>query len=394
MRFLTNKALIFVCSAMCINCFYVNAAAADSATYVYRGNTFEELDGEPGVFSTKDRVIGHFTVKCSIAHPEGTCANLPYDNYFWTGAVALESVELSAGPASLPTVDGHADVNAFWFSTDSNGQIVNWDIDLSLWDPSGIINVDTDKKPWGNAIDSAAALGSGAVVFDNPGNWKKIGRPSSRPTPVFRDHNRIYGNSVGANVCVDFLNSSRCGDLHAWEDYDLKGTFRFTGIGVHYWFIRFFDDGGYRHWWRQMSCQAGPEVINAHTNRVTLAAVLHPDNPECHTYGERVDCDAFDNCEVTHRGFENPIEVTGEWINPINTAKVIANHTNDFYDPWSETFYRSMMHCNENGGDMMARGGFSINSASRERYFPFEGFDTQGWSNYWLRSCNNDNKQK
>lgn len=393
MRFHTKNALIFVCSALCINTLCVNAAGADTATYVYRGNNFVEISGEPGIFTTKDRVTGRFTIDCNAAHPEGTCANLPFDNYFWIGAVRMESMKFSAGPASLPTPEGHADINAFWFSTDSDGHIVDWNIDLSLYDPSGVINVDTDNRPWG-PIDSAAALGGDAVVFDNPGNWKKIGRPGRRPTSVFRDHNRIYGNGVGANVCVDFPNSSRCGDLHAWEDYDLKGTFRFTGIDVHYWFIRFFDDGGYRHWWRQMSCQAGPEAINAHTNRVTLEAVLNPDNPECHTYGERVDCDAFGNCEVTHGGFESPIEVTGEWINPINTAKVISNHTNTFYDPWSETSHRSMMHCNENGGDMMTRGGFSINSAFRDRHFSFDGFDTQGWSHYWLRSCNDDHTQK
>ena len=133
MRSLVPKALLFLGTALCINILCVNAASADSATYVYRGNNFTDIQGEPGVFSTKDRVTGHFTVNCSIAHPEGTCANLPYDNYFWMGAVTLESVELSAGPASLPTDDGHADVNAFWFSTDSNGQIVFWDIELSLW---------------------------------------------------------------------------------------------------------------------------------------------------------------------------------------------------------------------------------------------------------------------
>ena len=70
MRLLANKALIFVCSVMCINCFFVDAAAADSATYVYRGNNFEQLDGDPEVFSLKDRVVGRFTVDCSIAHPE------------------------------------------------------------------------------------------------------------------------------------------------------------------------------------------------------------------------------------------------------------------------------------------------------------------------------------
>ena len=390
MRSLVPKALLFLGTALCINILCVNAASADSATYVYRGNNFTDIQGEPGVFSTKDRVTGHFTVNCSIAHPEGTCANLPYDNYFWMGAVTLESVELSAGPASLPTDDGHADVNAFWFSTDSNGQIVFWDIDLSLWDPSGIINVDTDKKPWGSAIDSAAASGGFANVDDDPGKWRKVGRPGGRPATVFQNHNRVYGNGVAADVCVDSPDRQRCAYLNAWEDYDLKGTFQFTGIDINYWFIRFFDDGGYRTWWRWMFCEAGPGSIAAHTNDVTLGAVLDPDSPECQTYGERVDCDALGNCDYAQSGFVGPLEVTGEWIQPINTTKRVMNETSIVYDPWSETAQRSMVHCNENGGDMMKRGGFYIGF----RYFPFDGFATQGWTNYWLRSCNNDYKEK
>lgn len=390
MRFLTNKTLTLVCSVMCVSCFFASAAVADSATYVYRGNNFEEVDGIPGVFSTKDRVTGHFSVDCSIAHPEGTCANLPYDNYFWMGAVALDSVQLSAGPASLPTDDGHADVYAFWFSTDASGQIVHWDIDLSLPDPSGFINVDTDNKPWGGAIDSAAALGGGGNVYDNPGTWKKIGRPAKRPTSVFQEHSRVYGNSVGADVCVYSPVRQRCAYLNAWENYDTKGTFQFTGVEISYWFIRFFDDGGYRQWWRWMFCEAEPGIIKAHAQGVALAALLDPVSPQCETYGERWDCDASGSCEFAPRGFENPTEVTGEWIEPISTRKLVVNETNEFHDPESGAVQRSKIHCNENAGDMMTQGGFYVGP----RDFPFEGFATQGWSNYWLRSCNNDYKEK
>ena len=389
MKCLTTKALIFVCYLTCINCLLVNTAAADSATYVYRGNNFEHVGGEPGVFTTKDRVTGHFAVDCSIAHPEGTCANLPYDNYFWIGAVRLDTVKFSAGPATLPNADGHAVVNAFWFSTDANGQIVDWNIDLGLEDPSGLINVDTDNSP-GGPIDSAAALGGGAVVSDNPGTWKKIGRPSRRPTSVFRDHNRIYGNSVMADVFVDSPPRQRHAFLHAWEDRDTNGTFQFTGIYIDYWFSRFHDDGRYVEWWRTMFCETGPDVIKAHTNHPTLHALLDPNSPECETSGWRVDCDPAGNCNSAPRGFENPIEVTGEWIQPINTWKAVMNQTNTSYDPWSETSYGSKVHCNENGGDMMARGGFFIGP----RNFPFDGFETQGWSTYSLRSCIENSKAK
>jgi hypothetical protein len=388
MRFLNNQALLFVCSAMCINCLFVNAAVADSATYVYRGNNFEELQGEPGVFSTKDRVTGRFTIDCSIAHPEGTCVNLPYENYFLLGAIRLESMNFSAGPASLPTVDGHADINAFSLSTDSSGQIVDWEIDLSFADSSGVTNIHTGN--YSLVIDLAAAFGGDAVVLDNPGRWKKIGRPGWRPVSMFRDHNRMYGDGVGADVCVDDPPRHRCAFLWAWEDYDLKGTFQFTGIEISNWFIRHFDDGGHIEWRRWMFCHVGPDSIIAQKDLVTLSVALNPDSPECETDGERRLCDAPDDCVIEQRGFERPFEVAGEWIQPINTRKLVANEASISFDPWSETSHRSMMHCNENGGNMMTSGGFSVGS----RYFPFEGFDTQGWSHSWRRSCNNDHRQK
>ena len=230
MRFLSSKTLLIICSAMCVNGLFVNSAAADSATYVYRGNNFEELEGDPEVFSLKDRVTGRFTVDCSIAHPEGTCANLPWDNYFWLGAVRFESIHLTAGPATLPTDDGYADINRFRFSTDANGQIVHWDIDLSFMDPSGLINVDTDKKPWGSAIDSAAALGGGASVHGNPGRWKKVGTPGG---PLF--NNRTYGNSVDGGSCTYLEYRIRCRAIHVWESYDVKGTFENTEASFETW---------------------------------------------------------------------------------------------------------------------------------------------------------------
>ena len=389
MKFLSRKTLLFVCSAVCVNGFFVNAAEADSATYVYRGNNFEEVGGEPGVFSTTDRVTGRFTVDCSIAHAEGNCANLPYDNYFWLGAVRLESMKFSAGPATLPNADGYAIVNEFWFSTDANGQIVDWNIDLGLDDPSGIINVDTDNYLWG-PIDSAAALGGGAVIFDDPGKWKKIGRPAMRPASVFRDHSRSFGNGAAADVCVQSPISHRCAAMWVWEEYDLDGVVHNTGIEINYWFIRFFDEGGYREWWRWMFCQTGAPVLKGQANHVRLDALLDPESPECETSGHFVECDSDGNCVVADRGFERLLEVTGEWSQPINTAKILTNETYNSVDPWSGTSHKSTMHCNQNGGDTMTRGGFYIGP----RYFPFEGFNTQGWSNYWLRSCNSNQQQK
>jgi hypothetical protein len=307
------------------------------------------------------------------------------------GAVALDSVELSAGPASLPTDEGHADVNAFWFSTDSSGQIVDWDIDLSLWDPSGIINVDTDNRPWG-PVDSAAVSGGFANVVDNPGKWRKLGRHGMRPNPIFRDQSRTYGHEVGASVCVNLphLNLDRCADPYASENYDAKGTYQYTDLWINYGIQRIYPDGSSAYAWRWMSCQVGLDAIEVQPIRVTLAAMPNPNTPECFSDGFREDCDPFGNCEVSWWGYTGPTEVTGEWMEPLNTTKAVVNQTSESYDPWSDTFSRTVTHCNERGGDLMTRGGFAIGN----REFPFEGIATQGCSFYGLRSCNDQQTER
>lgn len=148
---------------------FAQTVHALTATYSYQGNNFVDFDGEPGVFSSDDRVTAQFTLDCAMAHPEGSCRNLPYADYLQSSAVRRESIDFSAGPARLPTNDGDANIDRFFFSTDSSGRIVDWDMELIWPDPSGIINVDTDNQ--GDGLDSAAALGAGAVVVGQPGNW-------------------------------------------------------------------------------------------------------------------------------------------------------------------------------------------------------------------------------
>ena len=173
MKILKKRSYFFVAlSAIFLLTFFVNLANAISLIYVYRGNNFVELSGEQGIFTTNDRVIAYFTIDCAAAHSAGNCTNLPYRDYLELGAVELEPHSFSAGPASLPTSDGRADIGQFFFSTDSRARIVDWDMDLFLPDPSGAINVDTD-----NILDSASALGGDAVVVGNPGEWRIVVRP-------------------------------------------------------------------------------------------------------------------------------------------------------------------------------------------------------------------------
>jgi uncharacterized repeat protein (TIGR01451 family) len=108
-----------------------------------------------------------FTVDCSVAHTEGDCSNLPYDDYFELGAIDPGSIQFSAGPAMLPKPDGSVIISRFIFSTDGSANIKDWDIELFSEDP--FQNIDTDNV--GGGIDSAAALGGAANNNGLPGTW-------------------------------------------------------------------------------------------------------------------------------------------------------------------------------------------------------------------------------
>ena len=215
--------------------------------------------------------------------------------------------------------------------------------------------------------------------------------------PPFPSNNsRTFGNEVVADVCTGNpdLQVQRCAHVNVSEQYDNKGTYEVTNFLVSYSFYRPTPNGGWRTGWRDMFCQYGEKMIDAKSNRVTLDAVLHPEGPECSTYGYIEDCDEFWNCTYTDWGFPEPTILTGEWLEPMNTSKVMANRTDSFFYPWTETSYKVVNHCNERNGDTMSQGGFTLDLGSRVHHFPFEGFDTQGWSGYWLRSCNDNFKAK
>lgn len=401
MRFLNNKALIFVCSAMCLNCFFVNGATADSATYVYRGNNFEVLEGDPEVFSLKDRVTGRFTVDCSLAHAEGTCANLPWDNYFWLGAVRFESIHLKAGPATLPTDDGYADVNRFRFSTDADGQIVYWDIDLSFMDSSGFINVDTDRKPWGSAIDSAAALGGGASVSGNPGRWRKVGTSGGPHGPFLS--NRAYVNSVTGGSCTYLENGQRCRAIHVWENYDVNSTFEDTAASFETWGDEFdLSDGSWEHTSRVLTCPVDQKSISAHTNQVTIEVVLDTEDPECDHWGYREGWDPDPSIGYYWEPYLYSPGVRvfeGVWRDPFSYGSSMWNATykSSLYDGWTgtETIEHGVHHCDSRWGEMMTSGGFTtISPTGAVRSYAFEGPDGPTWSSFNVSSCNDNFMQK
>lgn len=210
--------------------------------------------------------------------------------------------------------------------------------------------------------------------------------------PLIHDGSRTYGNSMGGDRCDTIGNLYRCVGVHAWENYDVKGTFEFTEVAISLYTYRSFDDGGWSEGWRSLACPVDKNAIVVHPNKLTLAAVLDPSAPGCYSQGQRVTWDPVDGYSVEPFDWTEPRSVTGEWADPLSYSKSISTHRDSFYDGWSDTDNTAVRHCNESFGDLMKEGGFSFGISNR--WYAFEGVDTPGWSYFQTISCNENHKQQ
>ena len=214
---------------------------------------------------------------------------------------------------------------------------------------------------------------------------------ASAEPPMMKFGNRSYGNWVEGGSCTYLENGYRCRAIQARENYDVKGTFEFTEASFNTWsYIYDPGDGSYEESWRVLTCPVDPKAISAHPNRVTVEVALNPEWPGCYQWGERHTWDPIND----HQWFPNPWtpgtrEIEGEWMGAFNFGSSISNQKDSFYDGGSGTTSRRNYNCKWNWGDMMTRGGFSINT----RFYAFEGPDAPTWSFYQVSSCNEKEAQ-
>ena len=210
--------------------------------------------------------------------------------------------------------------------------------------------------------------------------------------PVFSDHNRTYGNSVGAGKCDPLPNGHRCRDLHAWENYDVKGEYQYTEVAIGFNFHRDFSDGSWVDGYRYLVCPVDQKAISVLPNRVSLEATLDPAAPGCYSDGQRVtwDPDPLIGYQFFPYGYSEPREVVGEWLDPMSYSKSISNRRDRFHDGWSDTTSTVVRNCKESFGDLMQDGGFSLGP----QFHPFEGSEGPAWSFFQIMTCNENNMQR
>lgn len=209
--------------------------------------------------------------------------------------------------------------------------------------------------------------------------------------PVFKEQNRIYGNSVYASSCNQIENGTICRDVSAWENYDVKGTYEYTEASISNSRNQYNpDDGSYANGYRYLSCLTSQKAISAKPNSAALEAVLDPSAPECYSYGYMESWDPINGYQFEPWSYAVPMIIAGEWLDPFNYGESKSNQKNSYYDGWSGVTTNTVEHCKNSWGDAMRAGGFSINTRS----WAFEGPDGPAWGFFGLSTCNSNNAQQ
>lgn len=138
-------------------------ARADSITYTYTGNPFPA-----------DALYGSYVTGCADVPVTGACA---IDGTFTLSAplgdnltgvesytqTAVESFSFTDGFNTLTdsTPDSYS---SFYFDTDANGNIIAWNIEISLND--GSLSLETQNDGYGVQDESSTSDGGGEIEFD------------------------------------------------------------------------------------------------------------------------------------------------------------------------------------------------------------------------------------
>ncbi|MDH3431844.1 MAG: hypothetical protein OEQ14_17735 [Gammaproteobacteria bacterium] len=219
---------------------------------------------------------------------------------------------------------------------------------------------------------------------------------ASADPPSFKLSNRTYGNWVDGGSCTYLEDGYRCRSIQAWENYDVKGTFEYTEASFNSWRYDYDpSDGSYEEGWHVLTCPVDQKAISANPNSVTIKVALDPDAPGCYQWGDLHTWDPVNGDQWFPFPFTpGTREIEGEWVDPFSFGSSMWNQKDTYFDGWSGMTSSALHRCKGTWGDMMTRGGFTLTTPLRTRFYAFEGPDGPAWSSYNVSSCNDNEIQR
>ncbi len=210
--------------------------------------------------------------------------------------------------------------------------------------------------------------------------------------PTYSNQNRTYGSWVVGASCTPLPNGYRCREIQVSENYDVKGTYEFTEGMLHAWSYQEDPEAGsWEHGERFLTCPIDQKSISAHPNRVAVDFMLDTEALGCNNWGYLDTYDPDNGYQSQPLLFPSGQRaIAGEWMDPFSYDNSTSNNKGSFHNGWSNMTSSYVNHCKNTWGDLMTRGGFSINT----RFYAFEGTEGSTWSAYWISSCNENNKEQ
>lgn len=207
--------------------------------------------------------------------------------------------------------------------------------------------------------------------------------------PFAKSTNRSIASGANADRCDYSDFGSSCVALYASEYYDIKGNYEDTWVGVFEDSNEYDPDTGvFTYSFRELGCSLPLGAISAGSNRVAVEASLDPSSPNCFTYGEIYIYDpSTPEPQWFPYAFDEVVDVHGVWEDPLESSTGPISRRMQTYDYWTETVIKWNYQCKESYGDLMRKGGFSVNGA----FVPFEGLGSPGWSSFYITKCNDQN---
>lgn len=212
---------------------------------------------------------------------------------------------------------------------------------------------------------------------------------SAEAAPTFATTvSRAIATGANADRCDYSDYGYSCLVVSAYESYDIQGNYENTWSSTLEDSFEYDPDtGGYMYGFRVLECSLPLGAISASQNRVTVEALLDPNSPNCFSFGEMYIFDPSTGEQWIPYAFDTTIELNGVWEDPLQSAAGPVNRRMQTYDYATGSVVRWNYQCHESFGDLMQKGGFSVNDV----FVPFQGIGGSGWSSFYISKCNNKN---
>jgi len=197
--------------------------------------------------------------------------------------------------------------------------------------------------------------------------------------PFYPDQNRAYDTWVSGEDIQWSGDSYHRISIFAAEKYDVIGDYESSRVSIQDYLVEYLPVGR-RVTYRSLWCPVSRDALFASKLWSEFTASVDSESASCDNQGYICEYDQPTGENCVPYGYSGIVEIHGYW--DYATWRSEANVVRRFRDVWGESW---MTICQENTGEWMRVGGFSID----DLYVPFAS--GTAYSDYQVKTCNENN---